>query len=96
MNLGFRKRAEAAKKGNFDYFTTTLSISPMKNTVNLNEIGMRLAEEYQVAYLLSDFKKRMGINVPLIYRRNTDFCERIIVNEVPNGNENSEKHRIMQ
>ena len=55
--LRLREAAEVAKKGNFDYFTTTLSISPMKNAVKLNEIGMRLAEEYQVAYLLSDFKK---------------------------------------
>ena len=58
--LRLREAAEVAKKGNFDYFTTTLSISPMKNAVKLNEIGMRLAEEYQVAYLLSDFKKKNG------------------------------------
>ena len=94
--LRLREAAEVAKKGNFDYFTTTLSISPMKNAVKLNEIGMRLAEEYQVAYLLSDFKKKNGINVPLNYRRNTDSTGRIIVDaNFPNGKENNRKHRIM-
>ena len=43
-----------------DYFTTTLSISPLKNAEKLNEIGERLAEEYKVPYLVSDFKKREG------------------------------------
>jgi len=52
--------AEAAKMGNFDYFTTTLSISPLKNAQKLNEIGIRLAKEYGIAYLMSDFKKNNG------------------------------------
>lgn len=43
-----------------DYFTTTLSISPLKNAKLLNEIGQKLAEEYRVDYLVSDFKKRNG------------------------------------
>lgn len=80
--LRFREAAEVAKKGNFDYFTTTLSISPMKNAVKLNEIGMRLAEEYQVAYLLSDFKKKNGYKRSIelskeygLYRQDYCGCE---------------------
>ena len=52
--------AEYAKKGGFDYFTTTLSISPLKNAQKINEIGERLAEEYGVKHLPSDFKKKEG------------------------------------
>lgn len=63
--LRLREAAEYAKKLNCDYFTTTLSISPMKNAVKLNEIGGSLAEEYGIPYLYSDFKKRDG------YKRST-------------------------
>lgn len=47
-------------RGGYDYFTTTLSISPMKNSEKLNEIGEELAKEHGVHYLPSDFKKRNG------------------------------------
>ena len=50
-----REGAIVAKAGGFDYFTTTLSISPLKNAQKLNEIGIRLGEEYGVPYLKSDF-----------------------------------------
>lgn len=63
--LRLREAAEYAKKLNCDCFTTTLSISPMKNAAKLNEIGGRLAEEYDIPYLYSDFKKRDG------YKRST-------------------------
>lgn len=43
-----------------DYFTTTLSISPLKNAQLLNDIGGELAEQYGIAYLYSDFKKKNG------------------------------------
>ena len=52
--------ARLARELDFDYFTTTLSISPLKNALKLAEIGNRLAEEYQVEYLPSDFKKKNG------------------------------------
>lgn len=55
-----REAAIAAKNGGFDYFTTTLSVSPHKNAAKLNEIGLRLQEEYGVRYLVSDFKKKGG------------------------------------
>ncbi len=58
--LRLREAAEYARKLGMDYFTTTLSISPLKNAAKLNEIGERLAEEYGVSYLVSDFKKREG------------------------------------
>ena len=63
--LRLREAAEYAEKLNCNYFTTTLSISPMKNAAKLNEIGGRLAEEYGIPYLYSDFKKRDG------YKRST-------------------------
>lgn len=58
--LRLEKAAAAAKNGGFDYFTTTLSISPHKNAAKLNEIGEKLSEKYGVNYLFSDFKKRGG------------------------------------
>ena len=65
--LRLREAGELAKARGFDYFTTTLSISPMKNAQKLNEIGQRLAEELGVSYLCSDFKKRNG------YKRSTEL-----------------------
>ncbi len=58
--LRLARTAKAAAEGGFDYFTTTLSISPHKNAQVLNEIGRELAEEYGAAYLFSDFKKKNG------------------------------------
>ena len=67
--LRLREAGELAKARGFDYFTTTLSISPMKNAEKLNEIGLRLAEELGVSYLCSDFKKRNG------YKRSTEISK---------------------
>lgn len=67
--LRLRESARMARSGGFDYFTTTLSISPMKNAAKLNEIGMRLAEEYGVKYLPSDFKKKNG------YKRSVELSK---------------------
>ena len=58
--LRLSESAKVAKRIGADYFTTTLSISPLKNAAKLNEIGERLAEEYNIAYLNSDFKKKNG------------------------------------
>jgi len=55
-----RSAAEAAVHGGYDWFTTTLSISPYKNAHWLNEIGVRLGQEAGVPYLISDFKKNGG------------------------------------
>ena len=58
--LRLRETAGRAQAGKYDYFATTLSISPLKNTVKLNEIGEKLAAEYDVRWLPSDFKKKGG------------------------------------
>ena len=58
--LRLEKTAEYAKNNGYDYFTTSLSISPYKNASKLNEIGSELSEQYGVPYLYSDFKKRGG------------------------------------
>ena len=77
-----KEAAEIAKAGGYEYFTTTLSISPLKNAAKLNEIGLKLAEEYGVAYLTSDFKKKNGYkrSVELsaqygLYRQDYCGCE---------------------
>ena len=58
--LRLLETAKLAREKQFDFFTTTLTISPLKNAQKLNEIGSRLAEEYHVACLPSDFKKKGG------------------------------------
>lgn len=65
--LRLEEAAKEAKAGGFDYFTTTLSISPLKNAGKLNEIGEELAKVYGVPYLNSDFKKKNG------YKRSTEL-----------------------
>ena len=67
--LRLRESAEIANKLHMDYFTTTLSISPLKNAEKLNEIGDRLSEEYGISYLNSDFKKKNG------YKRSVELSE---------------------
>ena len=58
--LRLEETAKAAREGGYDYFTTTLSVSPYKNADKLNTIGASLAEAYGVPYLFSDFKKHDG------------------------------------
>ncbi len=53
--MRLKKTAQKAAEGGFDFFTTTLSISPMKNAQKLNEIGRSVGAEYGMEYLLSDF-----------------------------------------
>lgn len=79
--LRLRKTAQLAKEKGFDYFTTTLTISPLKNSVRLNETGQHLSEEYGVDYLLSDFKKKEGYKRSIelsreynLYRQNYCGC----------------------
>lgn len=67
--LRLRESAVLAKELCMDYFTTTLSISPLKNAEKLNEIGNRLSEEYGIRYLNSDFKKKNG------YKRSVELSE---------------------
>lgn len=81
FELRLESSAKKARDGGFDYFTTTLSISPLKNSTVLNEIGKRLGEKYGVEYLCSDFKKKNGYkrSVELsreysLYRQNYCGC----------------------
>lgn len=67
--LRLKKTAQLAKEMSFDYFTTTLSISPHKNAQILNAIGAELQDEFCVNYLFSDFKKRNG------YKRSCELSE---------------------
>lgn len=60
FKLRLNKTAQIAKKLHFDYFTTTLTVSPYKNSDLLNELGQEIGEKYGVKYLLSDFKKKNG------------------------------------
>lgn len=79
--LRLEEAALAAKENGFDYFTTTLSISPHKNAEKLNSIGAELADKYDVPYLFSDFKKKNGYKrscelsaVYNLYRQNYCGC----------------------
>jgi predicted adenine nucleotide alpha hydrolase (AANH) superfamily ATPase len=58
--LRIREAAQYARRGGFDYFTTTLTISPLKNAQKLNEIGFKVAGETGTVWLPSDFKKKGG------------------------------------
>lgn len=60
FRLRLEKTAEYARENGFDYFTTTLSISPLKDARLLNSIGAEMSEKYGVRYLFSDFKKKNG------------------------------------
>ena len=77
--MRIEESAVIAKQGNFDYFTTTLSISPQKDSHVLNSIGKAVSEIYNIPYLYSDFKKKGGYKRSIelsaqfhLYRQN--FC----------------------
>jgi hypothetical protein len=77
--MRLEESAKLAKDKGYDYFCTTLSISPLKNSQKINEIGFELAEKYGVKWLPSDFKKREGYKRSIelskeydLYRQN--FC----------------------
>lgn len=60
FRLRLRYAAQEAARMRFDYYTTTLSISPMKNAPLLNQLGEEIGREFGVAHLPSDFKKKDG------------------------------------
>ncbi|WP_418419235.1 epoxyqueuosine reductase QueH [Blautia sp.] len=77
--LRMEEAARLAEEGNYDYFTTTLSISPLKNAQKINEIGEELSKIYKVSHLPSDFKKKNGYKRSIelsgeydLYRQ--DYC----------------------
>ena len=80
-NLRLEKTAITAKKNNFDYFGTTLTVSPYKNSQVLNKIGEELSKSLNIKYLYSDFKKKEGYKKSIelskkynLYRQNYCGC----------------------
>ncbi len=79
FNLRLEKTAKLAKENNYDYFCSTLTVSPYKNAPLINQIGLDLSKRYNVKWLCSDFKKAEGykksIELPKkynLYRQ--DYC----------------------
>lgn len=82
FKIRLSKTANLAKENNFDYFGTTLSVSPHKNSMIINQLGALLEKKYGVKYLYSDFKKNDGYKKSIIlskehnlYRQNYCGCE---------------------
>lgn len=80
-HMRMEETAKLAQEKGFDYFTTTLSISPLKNAGKINEIGEELAGIYEVMHLPSDFKKKNGYKRSIelstehnLYRQNYCGC----------------------
>ena len=80
--LRLEESARIAKEAGFDYYTTTLSISPLKNAEKLNVIGNEVGAKYGVKYLQSDFKKKNGYKRSIelsneygLYRQDYCGCE---------------------
>ncbi len=79
FNLRLEKTAKLAKEHNYDYFCSTLTVSPYKNAPLINEIGKKLSEKYDIKWLYSDFKKNNGYKNSIelskkynLYRQ--DYC----------------------
>ena len=79
--LRLLKTAKKAKELNYDFFGTTLTVSPHKNANKINEIGLSLEKEYNIKFLISDFKKEDGYKKSImlskkynLYRQNYCGC----------------------
>ena len=79
FRIRLKKAAEFAKSGGYDYFATTLSVSPYKNAGKLNAIGSELSDVLGVSFLFADFKKKEGYKRSIelskaygLYRQ--DYC----------------------
>ena len=70
FGLRLKYTAKIAKENNFDYFTTTLTVSPHKDSQLINKIGLQIGKNFGIQYLLSDFKKRDG------YKRSLELCKK--------------------
>lgn len=87
INLRMDEACRYAKENGYDFFTTTLSVSPHKNSKMINEIGYALEEKYNIPYLYSDFKKKDGYKRSIVlskeynlYRQDYCGCEYSIRN----------------
>ena len=79
--LRMDKTAKKASDLKYDYFATTLTVSPYKNSKKINEIGYLLEKKYKIKYLPSDFKKKNGYKRSIelskeynLYRQNYCGC----------------------
>ena len=82
FKLRLEKTAYKAKELGYDYFATTLTVSPYKNALLINEIGLSIGDSFGINYLVSDFKKKNGYkrSVELskgysLYRQNYCGCK---------------------
>ena len=82
FNFRLDKSASIASSNNYDYFGTTLTVSPYKNCKVINEIGLALQDKYNVKFLVSDFKKNDGYKKSIelskkynLYRQNYCGCK---------------------
>jgi hypothetical protein len=82
FNLRLEKTASFAKQNNYDFFATTLTVSPHKNSKILNEMGIEIGKKYKIPFLVSDFKKREGYKKSIeyskeynLYRQNYCGCK---------------------
>lgn len=73
INLRMEETAKYAKENGYDYFTTTLSVSPHKNSKMINEIGYSLEKKYNMPYIYSDFKKKDGYKRSIILSKEYDL-----------------------
>lgn len=67
--LRMKKTAQLAKENGYDYFGTTLTVSPYKNSQVINQIGENISKLYDIKYLYSDFKKENGYKKSVEYSR---------------------------
>ena len=88
ISMRMEEASRYAKENNYDFFTTTLSVSPHKNSKMINEIGYDLEKKYNIPYLYSDFKKKDGYKRSIVlskeyglYRQDYCGCQYSIRNE---------------
>lgn len=82
FDLRLNKTAELAKSNGFEYFATTLTVSPLKNAPLINAVGERLGKQFGIEYLVTDFKKKGGYQRSIelskqygLYRQNYCGCK---------------------
>ena len=92
FKLRLEKTANVAKENNFDYFCTSLTVSPHKNSAIINLIGKSIGDSTGIKFLYSDFKKRDGYKRSIdlskeynLYRQ--DYCGCLFAKEMQDNNE---------
>lgn len=89
-NMRMEKTAIEAKNNGYDFFCTTLSVSPYKNSLLINQIGEELEKKYDIKWLYSDFKKKDGYKQSILlskkynlYRQ--DYCGCVYSKKISNN-----------